>query len=364
MKKICICLLAILLCLPVFAGCAKKEKDVYQGRVTVENITKKETEDRGVWIVLTSPVQAEILAILNGGEWVDGTYDCGYHFALTVSETKLQYQPHMGVFHDVTHNKVLILTPEERETINQRLGAVAGKLGYENIVKIIRYNENGFGVTEKTIFGCALANSIVETLSGMSENGIVYDWISDTIVDEDATVLPIDEGTFWIEVGSKIYRLTPDMGEICLMESHLGMGYVLEMSKEEKAVLFSAWYYDPYNYYIGSYDLGKNDLQVEHVFKAPSTVEFSVLQVQAAEDANGTGKIVLEVTPCISQTLDMTLTCKQSDGTTASGDQKTLTLTAGQPQTVELTFGGSSQDYQLTIAADHTRLTLKIVVSE
>ena len=363
MKRFSIFLLALLLCLPNFAGCTKKEEGFYQGRVTVSCVVKRESKDLVVGLVLTRDAQAEILSTLNTGEWTEGSYDCGHYFELTISKAKLQYQPHMGVFYDVTNNKVFILSPEARQQINLLLGAIPGRLGFESVVKLLRYNEDGNGVSSKIIFGCELADSIIKSLQGMNENGIVTDGISDMIVDEDAILLPVDPGTFWVEAGSKIYRLDPDMDSICLAESHLGMGYVLDMSQESKNLLVSAWNYDPWNYYVGSYVPSEDSLELEHTNKAPSTVDISVLKVLMAEDENGTNKIILQLTPRITQTLDISLSCNQGNGSSETGDQKTVTLKAGKPETVELTFGGFSSDYQLDIEADNTRISLKIMIS-
>ena len=165
----------------------------------------------------------------------------------------------------------------------------------------------------------------------------------------------------WIESGNKIYRLTPDLSQICLVETHFGEGKVLEMTDAFKTNVNNAWHYAPYDYYKGTYNKGDYTVDLESVFKSGSTVQLSIkkIQIESGYDPNNT--ITVELISSVDQELNIKLHCQQSDDNLAAGDYKTLQLKKGEPTTVDLTFGGWPDcTYWVYIEADLTKAEITI----
>ena len=78
-------------------------------------------------------------------------------------------------------------------------------------------------------------------------------------------------------------------------------------------------------------------------------------------DYDPANKIILELTSTVDQSVYISLFCSQSGDNLAEGDAKDLTLQAGKPETVELTFGGWKDfNYWIDIKVDNTRINLRI----
>lgn len=236
--------------------------------------------------------------------------------------------------------------------------------GYETTVKLIRHYWDGYGVSSKTVSTCDLAYSIIDAIDTLNKTGETVNKISDDTMDESNGYFPegIRPGTLWLEVGSKIYRLSPDLSEIALVETHFGKGYVLNMTDELRSLLNIAWYYYPRNTYVGTYDNESEKLDISHTYTADSTIEIKIkdLYVEKKIDAKN-NSVTFEVTSSIDQTVEVYISSYQSDDNRGSDDAKTISLKANE--TKELTFefyGWDSYPYMLDIAADNTRVTLTL----
>ena len=237
--------------------------------------------------------------------------------------------------------------------------------GYETTVKLIRHYWDGYGVSSKTVSTCDLAYSIIDAIDTLNKTGETVNKISDDTMDESNGYFPegIQPGTLWLEVGSKIYRIAPDLSKIALVETHFGKGYVLNMTDELRSLLNIAWYYYPRNTYVGTYDNGSGKLDMSHTYTADSTIEIKIkdLYVEKKIDASN-NSVTVEVTSSIDQTVEVYASSYQSDDNLGSDDAKTISLKANE--TKELTFefyGWYSYPYMLDIAADNTRVTLTII---
>ena len=121
--------------------------------------------------------------------------------------------------------------------------------GYETTVYMMRANRDGHGVSTKTVSTCDLAYSIIDALGDLHKTGEIADKTSDDTEDEytEHIFSEAERGMLWLQVGSKLYRVSSDLSKIALVDSHFGKGYVLNMTAELKKLLNDAWYYFPYD---------------------------------------------------------------------------------------------------------------------
>lgn len=233
--------------------------------------------------------------------------------------------------------------------------------GYEVGVTLYQYAWDGWGISTKTVGACDVAYSIIDALKAMKETGETVPKISDDVFEVGGGQYPIECGTMWIERSGIIYRLTPDLSQICLVETHFGEGKVLEITEEFKADVNNAWHYAPYDYYKGTYHKGDDTVELTSVFKSGSPVQMSVksIKVEGGYDPHNT--VTVELTALVDIKVDVKLRCQQSDDNMARGDAKTVELKKGVPATVELDFGGwGDSAYRIHIEADNTKAEITI----
>jgi hypothetical protein len=235
--------------------------------------------------------------------------------------------------------------------------------GYETTVYMMRANRDGHGVSTKTVSTCDLAYSIIDTLETLNKTGGTVDKISDGTIDENTGYTPegVQPGTLWLEVGSKIYRVTPDLSEIALVETHYGKVYVLNMTDGLKKLLNDAWYYFPYDTYTGTYNNESKTLDISHTYAADSTIEIKIKELNVEKKIDPENSVTLEVTSSLDQYVPIYLNCYQSDDNLAPGDWKELNLKAGEKKEITLNFGGwENFSFWIDVIADNTRVTLTI----
>ena len=233
--------------------------------------------------------------------------------------------------------------------------------GYEVEIKLFQYTWDGWGISTKTVGACDVAYNIIDALKAMKETGETVPKISDEVFEIGGGQYAAERGTMWIESGNKIYRLTPDLSQICLVETHFGEGKVLEITDAFKTNVNNAWHYAPYDYYKGTYNKGDYTVDLENVFKSGSTVQLSIkkIQIESGYDPNNT--ITVELISSVDQEVNIKLHCQQSDDNLAVGDYRTVQLKKGEPTTVDLTFGGwPNFTYWVYIEADFTKAEITI----
>ena len=234
--------------------------------------------------------------------------------------------------------------------------------GTEVGFKMLRYNWDGYGIGQKEIYNCDLGYAIINCLSKLQETGDVIPKISEDEVNEFAGELPITRGTVWIECGSVgLFRLNPEMTEICKVQTHLGEGKALQMTDTLKELLVQAWYYHPYDYWSGAYENGTVSLQQK--YKTDSAVEWVEIESIYIENKidSQNNKITLRIRANESKTVKARLESYQSDDNRGSEDVKEIELANGDETTVEFTFYGFyNYSYWVSITIDNTRITLTI----
>ena len=236
---------------------------------------------------------------------------------------------------------------------------------YEATVVFRQYAWDGYGISTKTISFTSVGYSIIDALKAMKETGETVAKISDDVLDTDDDAFPgefpVERGTMWIETDGSIYRLTPDLSQICRVETHFGEGRVLEMSDKFKTDVSNAWHYAPYDYYEGTYQSGDDTVELTHVYDAGSSVELRIKKIRIENEYDPQNTVTVELLTTFSHLVTIKLRCQHSDDNIASDDSKTLYLSKGVPDTVEFTFGGwKDTRYWVYIEADNTRAEITI----
>ena len=312
--------------------------------------------------VLNNDEKQIILNILNSDkEWRSEIPECAWICRFSGS-VNVGYCD-CGTLSDIGNNRSRKLTDAERESIESLISMLEEPThsGYEVEIKLLQYTWDGWGISQKTVGACDVVYNIIDALKAMKETGETVPKISDEVFEIFGGPYAAERGTMWIESGNKIYRLTPDLSQICLVETHFGEGKVLEITDAFKTNVNNAWHYVPYDYYKGTYNKGDYTVDLESVFKSGSTVQLSIkkIQIESGYDPNNT--ITVELISSVDQELNIKLHCQQSDDNLAAGDYKTLQLKKGEPTTVDLTFGGwPNSTYWVYIEADLTKAEITI----
>lgn len=231
----------------------------------------------------------------------------------------------------------------------------------ETELRFLQYTWDGWGISIKTVGNCDVGTRIRDALSVMPETGETAPKISDDTLQLGGGQYPVDRGTMWIEWENRIWRLTLEPAQLCLVETHLGEGRILQMPEGFLKDVNDAWRYAPYDYYRGTYRNGEKTVNLENVYQASTTVAMCVkdIHVESSHDPHNT--ITLELTSTVDQTVELKLRCQQSDDNLTRGDDEILELKKDVPQTVELEFGGwKDARYWICMEAANTKAEIII----
>ena len=167
--------------------------------------------------------------------------------------------------------------------------------------------------------------------------------------------------TFWIEVGSRVYRSTSFFDTLALVDGFYGEGYYIELNDELKKDIADAWNYHPRDYYYGEYVNSTDTLYIEHKYEAYSSVQLDVISIDADEIGyDAKNSIVLEIVSDRDQSAGISLECTQGGCVVAGGDSEVIMLKAGVPQRVTLDFGAFESRYYIYISIDNTFYEISI----
>lgn len=238
--------------------------------------------------------------------------------------------------------------------------------GTETGFRILYYNYGALGgVSYKNINNSDLGYAILDCLSNLEETEQEVPFISNKLVDTSSKSLPIERGTMWIECGSDgLYRLNPDMSQICKLEKHLGKGKVLIMTDTLKELLKQAWNYYPNDYWSGEYKNGK--ITLEQIYKSNSAVEYVTVEniyIENDRDSKN-NKITLRIKASESKTVKTNFMSLQSYDNFGTIESKEVELVKGEYTSLEFTFIGYNVCYDLSISIDNTRISFKIHAGE
>lgn len=234
---------------------------------------------------------------------------------------------------------------------------------YSEGIELIRYDWSGYGVSYNTIEPCKLSSDIIEIIGSMKITEEKSDEIADGTLDEYYNAPPVERGTSWVEIGSKIYRLDPEMTEISIVERHLGEGKKLDSDHDIVRLgklLHQAWYYHPYDYYSGSFDNSTGEISLDRMYEAESNVEIKVKSFDVKKEHNSVNTVTVEVIAKEDAEVHLKLDSRASDDNIGAGDFKELSMKKGEKKTVKLSFFGWKYSYWIYIKADNTMVSMQI----
>ncbi|MBE6692921.1 MAG: hypothetical protein E7586_06345 [Ruminococcaceae bacterium] len=299
-----------------------------------------------------------IFDILNNEtEWLYGTPDCLWVANFKSDFRDLNYCS-CGTLIDTINYRSRKLTDEEKESLESLISVYDNDMsnsGYTVGFDMYQYTWDGWGISTKEIDSCDVGYKIIDALKLMKETGEILPKISDEVFEIGSGEYPVERGTMWIECENKIYRLTPDLSQICLVETHFGEGKVLEITDDFITDVYNAWHYAPYDYYKGVYDKGDKSMELSKIFTSGSSVQLNIKDIHIENTDNPKNTITVELTSAVDQTVTVNLDCQQSNDNLAGGDRKTVELQKGVPTTVELSFGGwKNTRYSVYLQVDFT----------
>ena len=233
--------------------------------------------------------------------------------------------------------------------------------GAEKSVRLGRFAWDGYGVGYKEIDSCDLGYAIMACLEGLEETEDIAPEISEGAIEDFGWDLPVERGTVWIECGSiGLFRLDPEMTEICKVERHLGEGKVMKMTDTLHELLRQAWGYYPYDSWRGSYQNGKVTLKQE--YKADSCVEWVEIDDMKIENVphSDQNTVTLRILANESKSAEIVLDSYQSEDNRGSYEIKEIRLVKGKDTTVSFTFYGFPYPYYVSITVDNTRIELAV----
>ncbi|MBO4326472.1 MAG: hypothetical protein J5950_04310 [Clostridia bacterium] len=229
-------------------------------------------------------------------------------------------------------------------------------------VRLIRYNFSGDGVGIKEILPCDLADSLIRLLRNAKKTNIAVSAISDEPVNEFSETLPVAPGTLWIEIGSSIYRIDPDMTELCKVSSHLGEGELLELSGLLPVYLQQAWYYYPYDYYVEEYNCSTGISHINHTYTADTSIDIFHVVFDYAGSLRASGNLIVNIISDKDQTLTVRLECEKSEDMPGGGDSKEVSFKAGWQTEVYLAYEGwDDGPFWIYVTCDNTKYAVKVI---
>lgn len=117
MKRIVLTILAIILCLAAFSGCANNK---YKGPLSC--ISRIGADGVTALMDMTEDAHKTILSVLNKGKWENDVTNCGYDYEFTTKNETIRYHSECGTFIDVTNGQAMVLAEKDKDIINDLLG--------------------------------------------------------------------------------------------------------------------------------------------------------------------------------------------------------------------------------------------------
>ncbi len=232
--------------------------------------------------------------------------------------------------------------------------------GTHTTLEMMRYAPSGWGMEYKLI---EYGNELIFSLGILKETGEISPEISDKEFDAYDIPETVKRGTFWLRYGDKLYRADSEFNTICLVQTHYGEGKLLAISEELSQKLFGAWYHAPYDSYYGTYKKGGSIPQLSRLNFAYSDISIKIKDINIMTAANTSERgntITLEIISARDGEFKIELDCYASDDNLALGESKSVTLKAGEAQTLTLGFGGFPYDYWIMIKGDNTKIEIGI----
>ena len=368
MKKLIIFILTVSLLVPTFYGCsADKPQTAPEGPLfDVLIFNGKEAKAK---TDISKALGEEIIHIMSGYEWEEKLPECIANVEFKADGKTIWYSADNGYFCDISNECHITVDDDARKRANEIFGVSESKktdTTKETVMYIYQYDWDFSGVSFKTIRACDEASALIQTLTSMKKTGKTAEKIADEVCDSFrdqvySSSLPVETGTTWIETDGKLYRIDRDYTQLCLVESYLGAGEVLEFTDELKNMIIDMHNYWPNDVYSGEYDKSSNEITLRHLYSADSSVDIKIKEIYVRFMYHyNKNKITLELTSDIYQIAEVNVLGYKSSDNLLDGDRRNVPLRAGT-NVADFSFG-SSFDYYfwLSIKSGNTRITLKI----
>ena len=257
-------------------------------------------------------------------------------------------------------------SPENEETTEPETTDVLDPPISADLTRIRQYTWDGWGISNKKLDEKA-AVSLIKRLRTLQPTGEYTEALASGTMAEGYDIdVPetVKRGTYWIEAEGKVYRVSPDLDAIWLVDRHYGSGEKLHAESDFFDVFYDLWKYHPYDSYVAFYE--GDELTVKHAYEATSPVRVEIVKLEPdflTDDIDATDKAQHKITLRITATEDIqtriSLGAQYSDDHRMMGDGADLSLKAGVPQTITLTYPGRlSWGFEVHISIENVRIYL------
>lgn len=268
---------------------------------------------------------------------------------------------------EVTHTKIELKESKHLEPLRQLIDS-ADK-SYEGTITAWSYNNSFSGIGTRTYTGES-AELLARLIGSLKETEEIVPAICDAPWDGEMQDLPeeVEAGTHWYQIGDTIYRETHSLNPngdnmlqtLAKVTSHYSEGVVLETADEFWRMFNLISSFHPMAYYTGSYADGT--LTITHAYPGVDDITVTVKDLEFGtkdlEVLRG-NKITLEITAPTDREITIRINSRHSVDLLGSMDSQTVTLTAGKPRTVTLTFDGWDEwIYTVDISAQNTAISI------
>ena len=200
----------------------------------------------------------------------------------------------------------------------------------------------------------SVAKSIRKILAELQPTGEIVPALSNTfeMPGYDATCdMPAPAGTNWIEVDNTIYRVD-FQGRICVVLKHFGEGIVLGNSENAWDKIFAIRANRQGDYWEGDYIEGV--LTVANTAEEiGGTVSLRVKDACVQQVEGGEGKVIVEITSSIEQTLALKWETYLSDDNIGGFAGENVTFEAGETKELELCFEEAWNQYYFKLSVNN-----------
>ena len=295
--------------------------------------------------------------------------ECIANVEFKTDDKTIWYSADNGYFCDIINNCFITVDDDTRSRVNELFGVSESEKSdtkKETVMYIYQYDWDFSGVSYKTIRACEEASALIEALNSAKKTGEIAEKIADEVCDSFrdhiySISLPVETGTKWIEADGKLYRISRDYKQLCIVNSYLGAGEVLELTEELSDMIKDMKSYWPNNVYYGEYDKSNNEITLKHSYSANSSVDIKITEIDVKFKYHYTkNKITLELISDIYQITEVDVWSYKSEDNHLDGARRNVPLRAGT-NVEEFSFGSDFVDYfWLSIISGNTRIELKI----
>lgn len=314
---------------------AENNNNLYFGDFTVYNGRLVCYDKNGVYLLDIASGEREKIVDDPWNEWWD------HHHYSYLSETvfngKLYFEIGNNIVYEYDNGRIREFDLSEETVI-------------ETSIRLIRYDPYGFGTKVMTLPPSEKTTSIINYLVNSHGNGEICEKLSDEAFDENASEMPAEPGTMWLEIYSEVYRVSPNFDKVWRVDGHFGEGMALFGGTGLYHIIEDILYEDYELPFYGS---------VHHTFDTGS-IDVKLKSIKPNNDAIPSYTMVVELVSSVDQTIDVRLECAESSP--HSEDIKRAELKAGIATEIELCFDGVLDGvYRLEITIGNMRMETRVL---